>query len=419
MDHDRAWEHTRTGIKVAMAGIVAMCLLALARPVAAEVLRAPEAPASWLACWTERGGLPPDHVAAAQTLLGGDSLVTGFAFRVPDRQVRQALGVPVETLLAHEVPLWRAVTAGSQVQVGQALSLTHGVNACLPYPVKAIRLTAQPMVRGQTALLAIETDRMAFCRADYLGQSEDCYRDGATRFYVPIGVSALVEPGPVQLDVSLMVGGQEVGFSLALDVGAGRYGFQFINPPAALGGLMDADLMASESAYLGQWRTLRSSARSWELPLSFPLQTVVPISADYGDRRSYGGMVDGYHSGVDYRAWGGLPVVAPADGVVVMAETLVTRGNAVLLDHGWGLVTGYWHLSRIDVQVGDRVQRGQPFALVGNTGLSTGAHLHWEVWANGVSVDGKQWLHADAFGDLLLPPVGDEGRGEAEGDSLR
>jgi murein DD-endopeptidase MepM/ murein hydrolase activator NlpD len=98
-----------------------------------------------------------------------------------------------------------------------------------------------------------------------------------------------------------------------------------------------------------------------------------------------------------------MPVLAPADGVVVMAEALAVRGNAVLLDHGWGLITGYWHLSRIDVQVGDRVQRGQPFALVGSTGLSTGAHLHWEVWANGVSVDGKQWLREDAFNGVGVP----------------
>ncbi len=380
--------------------LVLVVIALAAPPVAAETQERPVVPPTWARCWIDRGGLPPAHVEAATTLLGGDALVTGIDFRLPPRQVRELLGVPggrglsMEVVLEAEVPLWRLTTVHEQIAAGEALSLTHGVNACLPYPVTSLALTPQPMVRGQTAMLSIETDRMAFCEASYLGQSERCFREGATRFFVPMGVSALADPGRYPLDVALLVGGETVSFSLDLDVAAGRYGYQVINPPPALSGLMDAALMASELDYLASWRTIRSEERHWDLPLAYPLQTVVPVSADYGDRRSYGGMVEGYHSGVDYRAWSGMPVLAPADGLVVMAETLQTRGNAVLLDHGWGLVTGYWHLSRIDVQVGDHVQRGQPFALVGSTGLSTGAHLHWEVWANGVSVDGKQWLEA-------------------------
>jgi len=389
--------------------VLIVAVLAIVGPVGAEAQARPVAPPSWARCWIDRGGLPPAHVEAAIALLGGDALVTDIAFHLPSGQLRQLLGVPggmglpTEALLEAEVPLWRLTTVNAGVTSGQAVSLTHGVNACLPYPVTSLALTPQPMVRGQTAMLSIETDRMAFCQASYLGQSERCFREGATRFFVPIGVSALADPGRYPLDVALMVGGETVSFALDLDVAAGRYGYQVINPPPALSGLMDAALMASELDYLANWRTIRSEERFWDLPLAYPLQTVVPVSADYGDRRSYGGMVEGYHSGVDYRAWGGMPVLAPADGVVVMAETLQTRGNAVLLDHGWGLVTGYWHLSRIDVQVGDHVQRGQPFALVGSTGLSTGAHLHWELWANGVSVDGKQWLRPDVFAGMDLP----------------
>jgi murein DD-endopeptidase MepM/ murein hydrolase activator NlpD len=117
------------------------------------------------------------------------------------------------------------------------------------------------------------------------------------------------------------------------------------------------------------------------------------ISSYYGTRRSYsGGPYNSFHGGVDFNAGMGTAVLAPADGVVVLADSLAVRGNAIVLDHGWGLLTGYWHLSSIDVVEGQEVQVGEMIGRVGNTGLSTGAHLHWEVWVGGISVDGRQWL---------------------------
>ena len=75
----------------------------------------------------------------------------------------------------------------------------------------------------------------------------------------------------------------------------------------------------------------------------------------------------------------------------MLAEGLTLWGNAVVIDHGWGVLTGYAHLSVIEVRVGQQVALGDLIAKVGNTGLSTGSHLHWEMWVGGTSVNALQW----------------------------
>ena len=98
-----------------------------------------------------------------------------------------------------------------------------------------------------------------------------------------------------------------------------------------------------------------------------------------------------YHTGHDYGADAGTPVLAPITGTVALAEPLQVRGNVVILDHGLGVYSGFWHLSQIDVAAGQTVGEGEVVGLVGNTGLSTGPHLHWEMRVLGVPVDPVQW----------------------------
>ena len=87
-----------------------------------------------------------------------------------------------------------------------------------------------------------------------------------------------------------------------------------------------------------------------------------------------------------------MNILAPAAGTVVFAGPMTVRGNATMMDHGWGVYTGYLHQSEILVKVGDKVTPGQVIGLVGGTGRVTGPHLHWEVWVGGVQVDPLEWL---------------------------
>ena len=95
-----------------------------------------------------------------------------------------------------------------------------------------------------------------------------------------------------------------------------------------------------------------------------------------------------------------LPITSPAPGKVVFAGPLTVRGNAVFIDHGWGVFSGVFHQDTLSVKEGDFVGTGQQIGTVGNTGRvngagdyqGAGAHLHWEVWVNGIQVNPLDWL---------------------------
>ena len=101
------------------------------------------------------------------------------------------------------------------------------------------------------------------------------------------------------------------------------------------------------------------------------------------------------HEGIDVTAPMGSPIEAPAAGVVTDAGWESGYGNTVTIDHGYGIVTKFAHASKLLVKAGQRVQRGQRIALVGNTGLATGPHLHYEVHVNGRPVDPLKYVLPD------------------------
>lgn len=150
--------------------------------------------------------------------------------------------------------------------------------------------------------------------------------------------------------------------------------------------LLDPKVTADEAAML---RTLYSGVtpqKLWSGPWRLPLDGA--LTARYGEQRSINGSTpSGHHGGTDFGAVEGTPVNSTNAGRVVLARQLKVRGNMVIIDHGGGLFSGYGHLSAIHVTEGEMVEAGQHIADVGNTGLSTGAHLHWEMASQGVLLD--------------------------------
>ena len=119
---------------------------------------------------------------------------------------------------------------------------------------------------------------------------------------------------------------------------------------------------------------------------------VAPVDADvtspFGAQRFYGDVPRSPHSGTDFGAAAGTPVVAPASSRVALAGPGYSyEGKLVILDHGLGLYSAFLHLEDIDVELGQDISRGERLGTVGSSGRATGPHLHWGLWWNGVRFD--------------------------------
>jgi len=116
------------------------------------------------------------------------------------------------------------------------------------------------------------------------------------------------------------------------------------------------------------------------------------LTSNFGMRKSPFSGKRKMHEGYDIAARTGTPIIVTADGVVSKAETVPGYGKLVVIEHGYGYRTYYGHNSKIHVRAGQRVTRGQKIASVGNTGRSTGAHVHYEIRRNGVPVNPKKFM---------------------------
>ena len=156
---------------------------------------------------------------------------------------------------------------------------------------------------------------------------------------------------------------------------------------------IDQESIAEERARLFEIWEQNSGPAQWQAAFQLPINSFLEISSTFGARRSYnGGPYRTYHEGVDFAAYGGTPVLAPAGGTVVVAEVLYVRGGAVIIDHGLGIYSGFYHMSSIAVAPGDVVTPGQIVGEVGTTGLSTGNHLHWDLLVDAIWIDAQAWL---------------------------
>jgi murein DD-endopeptidase MepM/ murein hydrolase activator NlpD len=212
-------------------------------------------------------------------------------------------------------------------------------------------------------------------------------------YYGLLAIYRLAEPNLYPLVLTATVESEVIGrFAQDLPVRAGDYGSDppLTVPPETL----DPANIQPEFEKIMSIISQNSPVKMWNG--LFALPSVGSLRSLFGSLRSYnGGPYDSFHGGVDFSGGDDRPITAPAPGVVVLAEPLTVRGNSVIVDHGWGVFTGYWHQSRMEVQVGQKIETGQIIGYNGSTGRVTGPHLHWEVFVATIQTNPLIWTETE------------------------
>ncbi len=189
---------------------------------------------------------------------------------------------------------------------------------------------------------------------------------------------------PIRLEYTTL---QHQKQSMELDFIQGNYAKEIlsvepskVSPPKAVQARIKKELEEAKAIY-----NTTTPVRFWKEPFELPLNSA--ITSQYGNARVFNNTLQSYHSGTDFKAALGTPIQASNHGKVVLAKDRYYAGGSVIVDHGEGTYSVYYHLSTFNVKVGDIVKKGDIVGLSGASGRVTGPHLHFGFVVQGVSID--------------------------------
>jgi len=266
----------------------------------------------------------------------------------------------------------------------------------LAFNIESVSVSNYKVPNGQTTLLEFSPQKNIEYKSVTVGKKTFQIFDvekNPLKKYVLIPFSYYEKPENKTLLIHYKEQGREQQETLLLKVVDGKYEKEEINVSSSKVNPKSAEVKKRISKeYNEAMKIYNTITQKSYISSKFIAPMQSKITSSFGKARVYNGSLKGYHSGTDYRAKVGTPVIAANDGKVVLVKKRFYSGGTVLLDHGEGIYTCYFHMSKFDVTKGEMVKKGEILGLSGKSGRVTGPHLHFSARINGIQVDPLQLI---------------------------
>jgi len=258
-----------------------------------------------------------------------------------------------------------------------------------------IDISDSTIANGKTTIIEFEKEQSTEYKKVVLGKkSHKIYQHplDAKKMYVLVPVSYYEKPSDKKVEVFYTDKGKQKSKIIFLRVEDGKYKKEKIQVQKSKVTLGEKDKKRAAIEYAEAMKIYAASTSKSQISSKFIAPMDSKITSSFGKARVYNDTLNGYHSGTDYRAKIGTPIQASNDGVVVLAKDRFYSGGTVILDHGHGIYTCYYHMSDFSVKNGEKVKKADVIGLSGDSGRVTGPHLHFSARVGGEQVDPLQLI---------------------------
>ncbi|MEQ8676402.1 MAG: M23 family metallopeptidase [Aggregatilineales bacterium] len=261
----------------------------------------------------------------------------------------------------------------------------------------SVSLLFETLPQGGVGVVNVTGEGLSNVRASFLDDIISFFPVENEGFYGILAASMSQNPNGYMLDlVALREGGTSVTFNIEIPITIGAFIRETVSVGEDRSYLVSPEIERAEFSRMDAVVGTITGEILWDATrFTFPIDS--ELTSPYGSFRVMNETTETRHTGWDLRAGVGTPVMAMGAGRVAFAGLLDIRGYQVIIDHGYGVFSGYSHFSQVHVTQGQDISAGQIIGMVGNTGRSSGAHLHWEVMVNGY------WINSADFVRMWMP----------------
>jgi len=253
----------------------------------------------------------------------------------------------------------------------------------------ALTISQNVVKNANTVLVEINKEDISEVKLTFDKQNIDFFENKfkENTYSALIPISYFQEKQDYNVIISYIENDKKVFKGLNLKVIDGNYKSEIITVPSKKLQPSEERLKRTKKEYHQAIKIYKSKSKKllWDEDFIYPLNT--KITSEFGTKRVYNGQLKSYHSGTDFRAPVGTEILASNSGIVKIAQNRFYAGNSIVIDHGYGIYSCYFHLSKMNFKEGDLIKKGQVLGLSGDTGRVTGPHLHFAFRINGVQVD--------------------------------